>query len=303
MEFLRFGSHIPGAYWGCCACSVIQNFKIDPDVKWSSQVQYGDSGSAVVDPSRREQVWVGPTYGDIFKARIRIGEFDNRDMPNHAFIAILTEGQCTSDPGKKWLKLLREVGFEFIRTVGNSVYNGPALLNPDSPGSPHKNHIFGLFRNIGNGSVKDQFTPPKAWSDLPKVKGEANECVLYYHELVGSEGTTEKLTERQRQQDLVIWEALGPPKFLTEKEVEDAGAPVVLMGLRDEEKPTATKPAFPPEPKEKREANIAKRAALRASKASGAPTDGIFDPFACEDVEDDECEETVSETCPPPTVA
>ena len=35
----------------------------------------------------------GPTYRDIFWQRIRFGTFDKRDMPNHAFLAILTENQ------------------------------------------------------------------------------------------------------------------------------------------------------------------------------------------------------------------
>lgn len=174
MEFLRFGGHIPGRYWGCCACSVIQNFKVDPDQKWSSQVQYGDSGTAYIDPSKQAQVWVGPTYKDIFLARLRFGEFSGEDMPSHAFFAILTEGQVSGGVGLKWLAVLKEAGFEFIRTVDNSVYGGKTLASDFSKqeGNPHKNYIFGLFRNIGRNRVLDQFTPPKAWTDLPKVKEE-----------------------------------------------------------------------------------------------------------------------------------
>ena len=45
MEFLRFGSSIPGGYWGCCACCIIQNFKFDPKAKASIQLVSGDSGT------------------------------------------------------------------------------------------------------------------------------------------------------------------------------------------------------------------------------------------------------------------
>lgn len=234
MEFLRFGSSIPGGYWGCCACCIIQNFNVDPDTKASIQLVYGDGGNAVV--RGREQVFAGPTYRDIFHQRLRSGTFDTRDMPNHAFIAILTEWQLTNTTGSKWLTILKEAGFEFIRTVGNSVYSGQSLASElPKNGGTNKNHIFMLVRNIGAGCSSNPFVPPKQWTDLPSSCPEAWERLT----------DTRDLAEKQFSAQTTIWDKIGPPKFLTESEVEKAGAPVILAGQR--------LPHAGPEPKAQRE--------------------------------------------------
>ncbi len=279
MEFLRFGSHIPGRYWGCCAASIIQNFKVDPDEKFSSQIQYGDSGEACVNSETSKHIWAGPTYKDIFLTRLRIGEFGQEEMPNHAFFAILTDTQVNSAVGNKWLAILREAGFEFLRTVDNSVYTGKELLTEDSDTPPHKNYIFALFRNIGLGSVEDQFTPPDAWTSLPKVKEETFDWIKPTDLESGGYDLT-ALTKMHREVDLAIWNS-GETKFLSEEEVEAAGAPVILMGLRDEDNPYARKAAFPPESKADRAANIKRRKEARAAAAAAPiiPATTI-DPFA-----------------------
>ena len=217
MEFLRFGSSIPGSYWGCCACCIIQNFTVDPEDKASIQLVSGDGGQSLGK-------FAGPTYRDIFWQRLRIGTFSTSDMPNHAFLAILTEWQINSSVGKKWLAILKEAGFEFIRTVNNSVYSGQNLGQPTGESQNNDNHIFGLFRNIGGGGLRDQFTPPKAWTDLPKVVEEAWEYLR--------DDASYALTNSQHGAHTDIWNSIGKPKFLTEKEVVDAGAPVILAGQR-----------------------------------------------------------------------
>lgn len=201
MEFLRFGSSIPGSYWGCCCVDIIQNFKVDPDAKASIQCVSGDSGTPMGDK------FFGPTYRDIFWQRLRIGTFADRDMPNHAFLAVLTESQVNGGVGQKWLKILHEAGFEFLRTIDNSVYTGADLLaDPAKPtGHSHKNHLFGLFRNIGKGAVPDPFAPPAAWTSL----GEN--------------------TKTQRE----IYDSINV-KFMSESELVKAGVPVTLAGLRSQ---------------------------------------------------------------------
>lgn len=214
MEFLRFGSSIPGSYWGCCAVCVIQNFKFDPDEKASIQLVSGDSGSALGK-------FAGPTYRDIFKQRIRIGTFSITDMPNHAFFAVLTEGQISGGHGKKWLEILKEEGFEFLRTVDNSVYTGQNL---DGSASPHPNHIFALFRNITGSRIKDPLTPPKAWTKLTQVIPEAWEAVTPEDRIAVADGQTAAHKAR--------WIATGPTKLLSREEVIAAGAPVIMAGQR-----------------------------------------------------------------------
>lgn len=251
MEFLRFGSSIPGSYWGCCACCIIQNFKVDPDKKASIQLVSGDGGGPIL--KGREMLFAGPTWRDIFWQRIRTGTFDSRDMPNHAFFAILTDWQVNSGVGAKWLAILKEAGFEFVRSVSNSVYTGPSLAQPEGEGS-NLNYIFALYRNIGSGAPADPFTPPKAWTDLPSVTPEAWEFVQDAKEFAKAQAAAQR----------VVWDKIGPAKFLTESEIVAAGAPVTMAGLRSE---------YPQEPKSQRDAKM-------ASKQGKTKANSPVDPFA-----------------------
>lgn len=245
MEFLRFGSSIPGNYWGCCAVCIIQNFKVDPDAKASIEIVSGDGGGTL-------NKWAGPTWRDIFKQRIRIGTFNTTDMPNHAFFAILTDSQVSGGVGKKWLEILKAEGFEFLRTQDNSVYTGPALTRSVSP---HPNHIFALFRNITGSRIKDPLTPPKAWTDLPQVIPEVWQGIPPEQRSAVAQSQTDIHKE--------AWEASGPTKLLTMAEVEKAGAPVTLAGLR--------LPGAAPELKSARDA----RNASKAPKANAFPTKDV----------------------------
>lgn len=249
MEFLRFGSTIPGSYWGCCACDIIQNFKVDPDAKASIQLVSGDGGTPITGEGG--QLFAGPTHRDIFFQRIRYGTFDRRDMPNHAFLAIITESQIQGTHGRAWLQILREAGFEFVRTVCNSVYAGPTLLGKAAPGNSSKNHIFGLFRNIGAGAISDPFTPPKAWTDMPVVTPEAWQFVDKGKEFADS----------QREAQVTVWDKIGPPKFMTEKQLEADGVPITYAGMRSK---------YPQQPKTVREQIKATEAAAAGVKPVNA---------------------------------
>ena len=220
MEFLRFGSNIPGSYWGCCAVDIIQNFSFAPSAKASIQLVGGDSASPITRD--RESLFAGPTYEDIFWQRLRIGTFDTRPMPNHAFIAILTDTQIKYSPGKDWLAILKKAGFEFIRTVGNSVYSGDSVGGnlTDS----NRNYIFMLVRNIGHGGIKDQFTPPSAWRELDKVVPEAWEYLAIT--------PTPELTSEIRSAQRAVWDAMPNPPLMRESEVEAAKVPVTYSGVR-----------------------------------------------------------------------
>lgn len=225
VEFIRFGSSIPGAYWGCCACDIIQCFKSDPDAKASIQMVDGDGCMPCGDR------FAGPTNRDVFNARIRVGTFGISDMPNHAFIAILTQWQIESTIGKKWLAILKETGFEFVRSVSNSVYAGDQLAKHDRDGKGSDvNHIFMLVRNIGAGNLGDPYMPPKAWTDLPKVVPEAWE--YFYADYSGEADPMADVARDSHKAQTEIWNKIGPAKFLTEKQVEEAGAPVIYAAKR-----------------------------------------------------------------------
>lgn len=209
MEFLRFGSSIPGTYWGCCACDIIQNFSVDPDAKASIQIVEGDGGTPY-SPNK----FAGTTYHEIFLQRLRYGTFSasQERATNHAFIAILSKTQTDSEMGQKWLKILKEQGFEFVRTVNNSVWN-------------KDNYIFMMVRNVGPNAVKDQFKPPKAWSDLDPVVPE-----VWQQEFATLSGV--ELTAAIKEEQKVLYNALPPVKFYTEKELDDLKVPVSLAGKR-----------------------------------------------------------------------
>lgn len=209
-EFLRFGSSIPGGYWGCCAADIIQNFKQDPDDKASIELVSGDGGGSLGK-------FAGPTWRDIFWQRLRYGTFGAGDMPNHAFFAILSRSQLSSDIGKKWLAILHDAGFEFVRTVNNSVWNVD-------------NYIFMLVRNVGPNAKDDQFTPPKEWLDLGKSP-VPQPAVDMFKWLEGDMSPGTYTTAIQKAQT-PLYETLPKNKFLTEKEVEAAGAPVIYAGKR-----------------------------------------------------------------------
>lgn len=226
MEFLRFGSSIPGSYWGCCAMCIIQDFKQDPDEKASIQLVDGDGGHPITGPGS-QLLFAGPTWKDIFLQRLRIGTFSSRSMPNHGFLAILTALQVANNPGKKWLKILKDEGFEFIRTVDNSVYSGADTIQPGkATGSTNENYVFGLFRNIGSGAVKNPYQPPKAWTDLPSQIPEV-------YDFIGEKNGLE-ITAAAQKHHLERYNLIGEPKFLTEKDLEAAGVPVTYAGKRSE---------------------------------------------------------------------
>ena len=266
MEFLRFGSSIPGGYWGCCACCIIQNFKFDPDAKASIQLVSGDGGGPLTHPSGGA-MFAGPTYRDIFNQRIRVGTFDSRDMPNHAFLAILTDWQLNSAYGKKWLAILKEAGFEFVRTVSNSVYTGQSLLEGE-PSNSNANYIFGLFRNIGIGAINDQFTPPKQWLYLPEVKAEPWQNM--------TEEQRKDATDAMRVIDTDVWNKIGKPTFLTEEEVVAAGAPVVYAGIRSK---------FPQQTKAERDEAMSAVAEMGSADAPWANAEAED----CDECDCDEC--------------
>lgn len=221
MEFLRFGSSIPGTYWGCCCMDIIQNFKVSPSAPYAIQLVSGDSGT----PVGGENSFIGETYKDVFLQRLRIGTFNDREMSNHGFLAVLTDTQIRSGIGKEWLTILRENGFEFIRSIDNSVYTGNTISENGKGSGSHLNHLFGLFRNINIHMVNDPFTPPDVWSALPKVVPEASDFLTPNHKM--------ELKKEQYNFHKKWWkDGIGTLKKMSRKALEDKGIPVHLAGLR-----------------------------------------------------------------------
>lgn len=226
IEFLRFGSQIPGNYYGCCAVDIIQGLSCDPDALSSIQVTDGDSGMPYTRDGKF--VFLGPTNLDVFKQRLRIGTFYHRELQNHAFLAVITGDQLskhydgTESNGLKWLKILKDHGFEFIRAVNNSVYSW----------SRPPVYLFGLFRNIGKGAVPDPLKPPEAWTNLP-------DCKLSQQEIWDRDKTTLLSEEDLRKAGAPVWLAgkkptEGLPKIVAEK-AEELSQTEEAYGIEDDE--------------------------------------------------------------------
>lgn len=242
MEFLRFGSSIPGTSWGCCAIDIIQCFDVDPDKPASIQLVNGDGGNPMGDK------FLGKTYREIFLQRLRISTFSTRPMPDHVFLAAITSSQVNTTYGKKWLEILKEQGFEFIRAAGNSVYTANEV--PDTPSKKYFDgdevkvvYLFGLFRNISKKPVNPK-KPPDYWETLPDpYKGKNKRVVQIKH-----------------------WDSLPESRFYTEAELENDWVPITYAGIRSK---------FPQQSKETRK-NLekAEKARYTESKAKA-----VSDPF------------------------
>ena len=252
MEFLRFGSSIPGSYWGCCAVDIIQNFSGGhPDDKASIELVCGDGGQPL-------GTFLGKTYREIFEARLRIGTFSDEDMPNHAFLCVMTESQIHSSKGSAWLKVLKENGFEFIRAVDNSVYSGNGIVDEDYDEYEHDsniNYIFGLFRNIGVGRIGDPFAPPRAWLDL---EGGVKEV---FDQL--SPDQLASLNSSREQLHLKRWYEIGPANLYTKEQLKADGVPITYAGRRSE---------FPQEPEAVREEKLKEADKAKPASAPFAVT-------------------------------
>lgn len=224
MEALRFGSSIPGSYWGCCAFDIFQDFSQHPDDAASIEMVCGDEGQpiyCVEDPVSREAEigYLGKTWREIFEARLVVSTFSESLLPSHGFLAVMTEEQLEDEIGQTWLKILHENGFEFIRAVGNSVYGSECYLeypDPNAYESNHINYLFGLFRNIGRSeSVKDPFKPPQEWAALH-----------------GGLTTSSTDSERRSLHFKKYEEHAANLKFYSRRQIEEAGVPVWLAGRR-----------------------------------------------------------------------
>lgn len=205
-----------------------------PNTPYAISLVNGDSGTPLVNEDTDEQLFAGKTYLEVFKLRLRINTFNEHDKPNHTFFAVLTDHQINRDTGKAWMKVFKEEGFEFLRTIDNSVYTGPALHKDGVHVASRKSHIFALFRNIGRGSIEDPYTPPKAWTDLPsplnESGGETWEYLMKGLASVGLVGAD--LAKLTRNDHTKLWLKLPALKFYELSELLAEKIPVWLAGER-----------------------------------------------------------------------
>lgn len=204
IECVRFaGRHQPEGI-GCCAIDEFQGFINDPDQAAHVPLRHGDTLTSLLSGNGKK-VYLGPTNRDIFEAYLRIGTFSLEETPNRMFLASLTQEQCGTEIGKKWLTILKENGFEFIRAVDNSVYSGEEVSREqEDEGTPV--YLFGLFRNIGTTRLSDPFAPPEYWKELPEPEDDFT---------IWEKGKLHVLTEEEATGTTKAKEAAPNPVFPT----------------------------------------------------------------------------------------
>lgn len=166
IECLRLGARRGGEGIGCCAMDVIQGFNNSPDAICPQQPHFdGDGWSPSFHPDGKGQLCIGGegiTNEQAFLSHITHGSFTPEPEPDHGFVCVLTDSQCSSSTGKKWLAILKREGFEWVGCTSNSVYAGY-----------HPNHVFMLLRNthehMEDSELEQLKHPPKAWEELPEA--------------------------------------------------------------------------------------------------------------------------------------
>lgn len=176
IECLRFAGRHKAEGIGCCAIDILQGFVNDPDAPGEVKLLHGDDQSMLYKGDKPAKL--GPTNLDIFLGYLRIGTFGTEETPNRIFLAAITQQQINTPVGKKWLSILKEQGFEFVRGCDNSVYSGEDVPEDGEDfrtTGVHPVYLFGLFRNIGKTRLADPFAPPEFWNTLPEptLKDEA----------------------------------------------------------------------------------------------------------------------------------
>lgn len=165
IECLRLGARRGGEGIGCCAIDVLQGFNNPPESICPQQPHYnGDSWWPSFYPGTDDQLCIGGegiTNEQVFLAHLTHGSFTAQPEPDHGFIASLTDEQCNSSIGKKWLEILKREGFVWVGATSNSVYD-----------EYHPNHVFMLMRsthiNMGDEEIEELQQPPKAWNNIPE---------------------------------------------------------------------------------------------------------------------------------------
>lgn len=175
IECLRFGARRGGQGIGCCAVDVLQGFNNDPDAEGTPIPFFdGDSWTPVMnyDGDESEQLHVVGTNEQIFLSYLIHGSFTPEPVNDHAWIAILTEEQCGSYTGQKWLRILHREGFKYVTTVNNGVYS-----------EYHPNHIFILTRNTDENISPEELGPPSLWQELEENPKSRQEIQDRYYEI------------------------------------------------------------------------------------------------------------------------
>jgi len=147
----------------CCGASILNNFGTGSSTVDPNGVSgYKTDGVNYVRDEKGNLITV--TYADKFKAdlaRLRL------QFPNRMYCCILNQAQYDAH-NKGWPKLLKEVGFEFVRSWSNSNHDGSHSYGGEGPQATrrHPNYLFVLCTD-DKGTCKDFTQPPKGWDELP----------------------------------------------------------------------------------------------------------------------------------------
>lgn len=156
IEAIRFGARLGRVGIGCCGLDLIQGFSHSPYDLTTFPLRYGDEDTPIFSYEGSEneegQLALHGTNLEVLKALLTVGTHDEDPKYQRSFLATISHDQLKTSEGEAWLRILAELGFEFIRAFENGVY-----------GSGHWVYLFGYFRN----STSIMPVPP-GWDELPK---------------------------------------------------------------------------------------------------------------------------------------
>jgi hypothetical protein len=137
-------------FTACCGADVLYGFGVGPGVKDPNGISgYKSDGMNYLRDAEGKQIPI--TFADKFRADF---EKQQRAYPSRAYVAIVNTQQYEAH-NQAWPKLMKEMGFEFVRSWYNSVHAGNGPL-----------YMFVLCTD-GKGRSEVFTQPPKGWEDLP----------------------------------------------------------------------------------------------------------------------------------------
>lgn len=156
---------------GCCGADVLVGFSVDPKEArtWKMNPEYvfvpWERGGSrpVVDQWLRDENGLRIPEETELDHFLKSFNAKKKSYPDRLYQAILTTAQCKAYD-YAWPKILKELGFEFVRKFNNSVHG--------------TSHLY-LFIYAANetGKIKDPLEKPPKWDKLlepPKAPAKSS---------------------------------------------------------------------------------------------------------------------------------
>ena len=157
IEAVRFGARLGRIGIGCCGLDLIQGFSHSPEDETTFPLRYGDEDTPIFQDTCDGDGGVMAITGtniEVLKALLTLGTHDQEPKEARSFLVTLNNDQICSEEGRKWLAILKGLGFEYLRSFENGVYGADSWV-----------YLFGYFRAYEGGASITRSVP--GWDELP----------------------------------------------------------------------------------------------------------------------------------------